>query len=434
MTELFHDHAQRLELHREIHARPPIPLRPPCLLSHLALLNDEDGYHADYMHLVQLLEHWGLPVPTEGTRQHTVQHRAMQLVWERHSEFTTVGLARPLPTTRPLQMEEALQQLLPGWLVAHPGQVIAGLHVVYLGAECGPEHIEPWCAELFAGNRRFGAEVDRTRVWTDFQLHTARMGRMLLHGSGGCPADLAGRLVKNLLEISTYQMLALLALPLVRSRMSAIAALERRLEQLGARLEGRGDAGEDHDMLGELTGVSASAERLRSELRYRIAASRAYHTIVQHRLESLQDKALPGLAHLSVFITHRLNPAMATIRAVERRLASLSADITRALALVRTRVDLVLEEQNQSILKSMERRVRQQLLLNQAVEGFSIVAISYYASALVGLLMAGMGELGWIANPNLVTACMVPIIVPGVWLLVRTARRRIEMLKHGSAA
>ncbi len=365
MTELFRDHAQCLELHREIHARPPVPLQPPCLISHLALLNDEGGYHADYIHLVQLLEHWGLPVPTEGIRQHTTQHGGMQLVWERHSEFTTVGLARPLPTTRPLQLEEALQQLLPGWLAAHPGHVIAGLHVVYLGAECGLEHVEPWCAELFAGNRLLGAELDGTRVWTDFQLHTARMGRMRLHGSGDCPADLAGRLVKNLLEISTCQMLALLALPLVRSRMSAIAALEQRLEQLGARLEGRGSTREDHDILGELTGISARAERLHSELRYRIAASRAYHTIVQHRLESLQDKTLPGLAHLSVFITHRLNPALATILAVGRRLASLSADITRALALVRTRVDLILEEQNQSILKSMERRMRQQLLLNQ---------------------------------------------------------------------
>lgn len=48
--------------------------------------------------------------------------------------------------------------------------------------------------------------------------------------------------------------------------------------------------------------------------------------------------------------------------------------------------------------------------------------------------MEGMGELGLLATPGLVTAWMVPIIVPAVWLLVRTARRRIEMVEHRPAA
>jgi uncharacterized membrane-anchored protein len=41
-------------------------------------------------------------------------------------------------------------------------------------------------------------------------------------------------------------------------------------------------------------------------------------------------------------------------------------------------VDLTLEAQNQDLLQSMNQRSQMQLQLQQAVEGLSVVAISYY--------------------------------------------------------
>jgi uncharacterized membrane-anchored protein len=47
--------------------------------------------------------------------------------------------------------------------------------------------------------------------------------------------------------------------------------------------------------------------------------------------------------------------------------------------LLRTRVDIAVQEQNRLVLRSMNRRARLQLVLNEMVEGLSVFAITYYA-------------------------------------------------------
>jgi uncharacterized membrane-anchored protein len=47
------------------------------------------------------------------------------------------------------------------------------------------------------------------------------------------------------------------------------------------------------------------------------------------------------------------------------------------LGLLRTRVEITRERQNQQLLTSMDRCARLQLRLQQAVEGLSVAAISY---------------------------------------------------------
>ena len=45
--------------------------------------------------------------------------------------------------------------------------------------------------------------------------------------------------------------------------------------------------------------------------------------------------------------------------------------------MLRTRVDITIEEQNRDLLESVDRRARLQLLLSETVEGLSVVVISY---------------------------------------------------------
>ncbi|MFX7306686.1 DUF3422 family protein, partial [Acinetobacter baumannii] len=78
------------------------------------------------------------------------------------------------------------------------------------------------------------------------------------------------------------------------------------------------------------------------------------------------------------FLLRRLTPAFRTGEAVSDQLDSLATRIDRASKLLRTRVDLTLEAQNQDLLQSMNRRGHLQLQLQQAVEGLSVVAITYY--------------------------------------------------------
>ena len=75
-------------------------------------------------------------------------------------------------------------------------------------------------------------------------------------------------------------------------------------------------------------------------------------------------------------MNRRLSPAMATVSATSGRLASLSERVTRATALLRTRVDIATETQNQQLLAQLTKGQALQLRLQSTVEGLSIAAIS----------------------------------------------------------
>ena len=71
---------------------------------------------------------------------------------------------------------------------------------------------------------------------------------------------------------------------------------------------------------------------------------------------------------IGVFLDRRFSPAMATCLAVSERIKSLAERSERASNLLRTRVDIALEAQNQQVLKSMEKRGQQQLRLQETVD------------------------------------------------------------------
>ena len=91
---------------------------------------------------------------------------------------------------------------------------------------------------------------------------------------------------------------------------------------------------------------------------YRFAASAAYHDIVRERIVALRESRLAGLQMFAEFMKRRLTPAMATCQAVSERLEILNRRLVRAGDLLRTRVDIALEENNQDLLASVDRRAR----------------------------------------------------------------------------
>ena len=82
-----------------------------------------------------------------------------------------------------------------------------------------------------------------------------------------------------------------------------------------------------------------------------------------------------------------MKPAMRTCVTTEARQSDLSLKLARAANLLRTRVDVELEHQNQELLKSMNARTRLQLRLQTTVEGLSTAAITYYVVGLFGYIV-----------------------------------------------
>jgi uncharacterized membrane-anchored protein len=127
----------------------------------------------------------------------------------------------------------------------------------------------------------------------------------------------------------------------------------------------------------------------------------------------------------SSFLARRMKPALRTCITTEARQSSLSLKLARAANLLRTRVDVELEQQNQELLKSMNARTRLQLRLQATVEGLSVAAITYYVVSLFGYLAKAAHESGIVAvDPSILTAAFVPLAGFVIWWTVRRIRRK----------
>jgi uncharacterized membrane-anchored protein len=118
-------------------------------------------------------------------------------------------------------------------------------------------------------------------------------------------------------------------------------------------------------------------------------------------------------------------PAMRTVEMLEARQSELARKLVRAANLLRTRVDVEIEQQNRDLLRSMNDRTRMQLRLQQTVEGLSVAAITYYTVALGAYVLKGLKDGGLISmDPTLATAILVPFALFGVAFIVRRIRQK----------
>jgi ABC-type multidrug transport system fused ATPase/permease subunit len=96
------------------------------------------------------------------------------------------------------------------------------------------------------------------------------------------------------------------------------------------------------------------------------------------------------------------------------------------LHVLREAIGIVQEQQNRQILQSMNRRAAQQLKLQQAVEGLSVVAISYYMIGLLGYAGKAAKAAGLPVNPDIATGVLVPLVLGAVWLGLRRMHKRMH--------
>jgi uncharacterized membrane-anchored protein len=259
---------------------------------------------------------------------------------------------------------------------------------------------------------------------TDYLLRPDGFERMLVIAPPDTTQTRAGRVSQRLLELETYRLMALRGLPVAKTLGPMLAQAEGALADITARLENKSDS--DQDLLDTLVSLAARVERATAEHVYRFSATRAYDTLVGQRIAELREKAIPGTQTIGEFMQRRLSPAMATVAATAQRLTSLSERVSRTSALLRTRVDIATEVQNQQLLEKLTRGQELQLRLQSTVEGLSIAAISYYV---VSLLLYGGKALkgaGVPINPEIAAGVLVPVVVWAVWRTTRRIHARLH--------
>ena len=430
----FPEHPLRHEVTAELHARTFEPLRAPARVAHIAYLSGERGGGQNVRHLLRLLAHFNVPAPADLGQQFFIDVGGLRLRWERHTEFVTVSFSREGAFDQPFS-DSLLAELPADWLRELPGEVVSAA-LLALEPRDHPEHSLDELTTLFAGNPVIGAEVAGGAgiAWTDMRIHPDGYGRILVRDVNLSEGQ-AGRLVKRILDVNAYRVMALLGLAPARQAAITLSDAEQRLADVAARMTAGNDQlaatpGADtpppeRALLAELTALAAEVESLAAQTASRFDASVAYYQMVRQRLEQLRQERIQGLQTFTEFLDARLAPGVATCQAAAQRQQHLAERAARMTALLRARVELQLQEQNRSLLDSMDRRARLQLRLQETVEGLSVVAISYYGLGLVGYLLKGFEASGWPIDPTLGISIALPLVVGAAWFGLKRTKRRL---------
>jgi uncharacterized membrane-anchored protein len=413
-------HPLRAAILSEVHARPFTALETPCRLLHFAFQTGPEAAQADRAALSKFCDERGLDPLKPGAKHHRLSLSGAILRWEQHSEFTTYTWELPSGGGTPFQpAATALAAPLAGLPQPGPVLVALDLHAVTGGKNrIAIERLFDRASVAVAEN----SEGDALFA-TDFQLDASGFVRILVIDRGLDPQR-AGALIQRIIELETYRTLALLGLPEAQRLQPAINRIEQRLAEVTEEMTRTEKLVDNHRLLDELTALAAELEAGAAASLFRFGASRAYNEIVQLRLTTIGERRVNNFPTWSSFLTRRMQPAMHTCAATEARQATLSEKLSRAANLLRTRVDVEVEQQNRDLLKSMNTRTRLQLRLQTTVEGLSVAAVSYYVVGLFGYLVKGLHDRGVPVDTSLASALFVPVAVLSIWWVVRRIRKK----------
>ena len=410
------NHPLRAALSEEMHVRRLPRFAAPCRLVQIVTLLGEGGGVAALAHIEMLVAGARVLVPVSA-KYAMLDLGGLTLVWERHTEFATYTLIREGTFDAPFDpawfepSQTAIMEQMPGMIVRATQIALAGGG----GPDPPSADIDRW----FVSEALIRCDVadGLATVMSDFRLHDDGYGRLLVCDRG-LERDEPAQLVLRLQELGNYRNMALLGLPLAQRLTPQVTELETRLAGLTHAVSER--TSEDDRLLDELTFLSAELARLLAETRYRMNATRAYGEISRDRLASLAIGAVRGYQTLADFTERRLMPALRTCDSFSARLEDLSQRAAWTSELLRTRIDIALAKQNRDLLTSMDNRTQLQLRLQQAVEGISAVAISYYLVGLANYLFAAIPGI----RHDIAMGVTVPLVLIAVslmtWRLHRT--------------
>ncbi|MCD7058980.1 DUF3422 family protein [Pelagibacterium xiamenense] len=355
----------------------------------------------------------GIDCGHHGARQYSFETEERHVTWEFHTEFITVTWRASLADNENWPDDVGLDALGGARLVGAtrvdlieaatlPGPLLATFR---------PESL---CAAA--------VEAGKAQVATDFVPDADGFTRFEF-ASGGLSAFRRSITLRRLLEIETYRTMALLALPLARTTAPSLRAVETDLAGL---IEGLSDATTPEQIQERLAGLHALSVRsgqISEKLGYRFAAAEAYGEILRMRLAKLREVALGQGSSLTTFIGNRVEPALATCEALNKRIAVLSAKIERGIELLNLRIGLDMQIQNTKVLETIAETAKSQFRLQRTVEGLSTIAITYYLLGIIGYALAGpLSMLDW--DKTLTLSIAAPFALLGVWLAMRAIRKK----------
>lgn len=415
------DHALRKQAVGEMHLRrwPALPV--PCMIIQWVLIVDDserDGELSAIEERAQKDETAESPAYRAGNL-----FDGIRFVWEKHSEGTSLTLfvhdVGPDVFLEPQSNADVKGAL--EWAQSMPGEIVRSTRIWIAENDDEIEAILPNLnlvrGELVSCN--LGRKI---RMWSDFRIKDDGFGRLLVATNGAEPVEVT-RQVQRVQELGNYRNRALLGLPVARDCWPKLDEAEGKLRDLAARIE---DPDENDDKLTDtLSKLSLELAAIETSISFRMDATKAYAQLVKDRLVQVDSRHIPGFASLTDFTQRRFFPAMNTCEATTARVRQLALRAAQLASLLRARIDARIENQNAQLLGSMEKSTRMQVRLQQLVEGFSVVALSYYLIGLVGYLIDGLPLARYELSKEWILALLVIPVVASIWIGMRILKHRL---------
>jgi len=415
-------HPLREKLYNELHNRPFRSISNPAQITHIAIQHEGKLKQKEHDFISLLCNRFQVSLPAKTMPCFYQNFGLFSLRWERHMEYSTYTIIHEAPLTNLPFIKNAIDYVPSDWLEHMPGNVIAALHLVIEPKNMTSETT----IDQYFDNMRLTASAPYNglaKVWTSYKLHDDGFGRFLVFEQALSPEQL-GRLVQQLLQLDTYRLMATLGLPLAQAINTELNQLDLQLQQVTTCIA-LGKDSDDRELLTQVSEIAAKIEDYRSQSNYRFSATNAYYDVVLQRMEELKEDEINGHMTLQEFLMRRITPAVKTCQTAANHLEDISRRVNRASDLLRTRVEMLLQEQNQKLLKSMNRRAFIQMRLQQTVEGLSVAAISYYGMQLFETMLSSLPSLGIEYNHELVSGFAVPVVIGLVFVSTRIIHHRL---------
>lgn len=429
------------EIHKQLHERVALPVTAPVRIRHSAYLLPDESHESRvevreaFNHLLRQMGidmeavHWG---SRAGQVEKTFPDgNRLNLVWELHTQFYTYTTTLQPPKGAGKKDEEPER---PFTLPAFPtlGTKLVDLDIMVVpGVKMTEEHRTfLWGGTIYGGRVIDGA----ARVWTNFRVDEWGQGRYLV-GAGTLKPGRLGRLIRRIVEIENYYHMVLLPSRGYREQVALLREAEQRItknsEQIANDLAGdEGVSEREHRWVVYLTKELADLIGLTERMRYRLSASSSYWTIIEDRLDWVREETGDGFQSMKEFLTSRVSPAVRNYANFIERADVLTSQLTSLGNMMRTRVNLSMEQQSLKTMQAMNKRVELQLLLQRTVEGLSLIVLSYYLTGLANYAFKALNKLGLVpGDPSSWAAATIPLWFILAFFFTHRVKKKVHALE-----
>ena len=292
----------------------------------------------------------------------------------------------------------------------------------------------------------FGLAADRTwfggrvlgggnLLFTDFTPDAQGRRRYLLHGHDReALAHVTPFAADCVAKIENYYHLIVAPLPSFAAAMDQVFQLEKR-QLAGHETLARGLAAADPAQLQEwllkLTDALGEVSRLGEAIRYNLSSAGPYDSILRTTVEDLREHPLERLESLGEHVLRRIRGIADGYQRLLQRIEALENAFERMVAVIRTRIDLAMEQQNLTILSSVDRTTKIQVRLQHMVESLSVVVQAYYLTGLGSYLFKALEHYGWLTDATTATALFIPAAFGLAFFLTWQAKRLLTRHTDG---